>query len=198
MLLFLVPGSVANGFCCTPSLRRVPSGWIEESFEASVVISEYNDRELAKNSTPDNPLVNYHLLKCSLSWYSVRNSWESCPGEVVVDKTFGNRLRRFRQERKITMEQLAEAVGVSKSYIWALENNPEQRAQRTSATVMNSLAKALEINLLDLMGEAPPESLGDEAQPEDVMFFRNYMGMTGEDRETYRQMLELFRKTKDK
>lgn len=96
------------------------------------------------------------------------------------------------------MEQLAEAVGVSKSYIWALENNPEQRVQRTSATVMNSLAKALGVNLLDLMGEAPPESLGDDANPEDVAFFRNYMDMTEDDRETYRQMLGLFRKPKDK
>jgi transcriptional regulator with XRE-family HTH domain len=61
----------------------------------------------------------------------------------------------------MTMEQLAEAVGVSKSYIWALENNPEQRVQRTSATVMNNLAKALGVNLLDLMGEAPPEALGE-------------------------------------
>jgi len=115
-----------------------------------------------------------------------------------VSNTFGNRLRRFRQERKMTMEQLAEAVSVSKSYIWALENNPEQRVQRTSATVMNNLAKALGVNLLDLMGEAPPEPLGDDANPEDVAFFRNYMDMTGEDRETYRQMLELFRKPKDK
>jgi len=98
----------------------------------------------------------------------------------------------------MTMEQLAEAVGVSKSYIWALENNPEQRVQRTSATVMNNLAKALGVNLLDVMGEAPPEALGEDAKPEDIAFLRNYMDMTGEDRETYRQMLELFRKQKDK
>lgn len=115
-----------------------------------------------------------------------------------MSNAFGNRLRRFRQERKMTMEQLAEAVGVSKSYIWALENNPEQRIQRTSATVMNNLAKALGVNLLDLMGEASPVPLGDDANPEDVAFFRNYMDMAEEDRETYRQMLELFRKPKDK
>jgi transcriptional regulator with XRE-family HTH domain len=116
-----------------------------------------------------------------------------------VSNAFGNRLRRFRQERKMTMEQLAEAVGVSKSYIWALENNPEQRVQRTSATVMNSLAKALGVNLLDLMGEASPEPLGDERKTGGRrMFFRNYMDMAEEDRETYRQMLELFRRPKDK
>ncbi|QKE41986.1 MAG: helix-turn-helix transcriptional regulator [Ferrovum myxofaciens] len=115
-----------------------------------------------------------------------------------MNTPFGNRLRRLRQERKLTMEQLAEAVGVSKSYIWTLENNPEQRTQRTSATVMNNLAKALGITLQDLLGEAPSEALGGEANPEDVMFFRNYMNMDAEDRETYRQMLEFFRKQKDK
>ncbi|HRD86654.1 MAG TPA: helix-turn-helix transcriptional regulator [Accumulibacter sp.] len=115
-----------------------------------------------------------------------------------MSTTFGNRLRRFRQERKMTMEQLAEAVGVSKSYIWALENNPEQRVQRTSATVMNNLAKALGLNLLDLMGEAPPDALGENANPEDIVFFRSYMDLAGEDKETYRQMLELFRKQRDK
>ena len=98
----------------------------------------------------------------------------------------------------MTMEELAVEVGVSKSYVWALENNPEQRVQRTSATVMNNLAKALGVNLLDLMGESTPAPLGDEANPEDVAFFRNYMDMTDEDRETYRQMMDLFRKTKEK
>nr|WP_297505867.1 helix-turn-helix transcriptional regulator [Ferrovum sp.] len=80
-------------------------------------------------------------------------------------------MRRLRQERKLTMEQLTKAVGVSKSYIWALENNPEQRTQRTSATVMNNLVKALGITLQDLLGETPFEALGGEANPEDVIFF---------------------------
>ena len=98
----------------------------------------------------------------------------------------------------MTMEQLAAEVGVSKSYIWALENNPEQRNQRTSATVMNNLAKALNVNLLDLLGEAPPMALGEEAAPEDVAFFRNYMGMSPEDRENYRKMMDIFKGQRSK
>ena len=108
---------------------------------------------------------------------------------------FGNRLRRLRQEKKLTMEQLGQVVGVSKSYIWELENKP---AERTSANVINNLAKALDVTPADLMGAAPPEALGDEANPEDVAFFRNYMGMNTDDRETYRKMLEFFRKQKEK
>ncbi len=63
---------------------------------------------------------------------------------------------------------------------------------------MNNLAKALGLNLLDLMGEAPPEALGENANPEDIIFFRSYMDLTGQDKETYRQMLEFFRKQRDK
>ena len=87
------------------------------------------------------------------------------------------------------MEQLAEMVGVSKSYIWALEN---KTAQRTSANVMNALAKALGVTLQDLMGEEMSEAAGAKTKPEDVAFFRNYLGMTPEDRETFRKMMEVF------
>jgi hypothetical protein len=52
--------------------------------------------------------------------------------------------------------------------------------------------------LQDLLGEAPPEPLGEEASPEDVVFFRNYMDMTPEDRENYRKMMDLFRGQKGK
>lgn len=108
---------------------------------------------------------------------------------------FGSRLRRLRQEKKLTMEQLAEMVGVSKSYIWALENKP---AQRTSANVMKALAKALGITLEDLMGEPLPEAPDQQPEPEDVMFFRNYMGMSPEERESFRKMMELFKRQKTK
>ncbi len=92
----------------------------------------------------------------------------------------------------MTMEQLADEVGVSKSYIWALENNPEQREQRTSAVVMNNLAKALGVTLQDLMGEEVSEAAGAKTKPEDIAFFRNYLGMTPADRETFRKMMEVF------
>jgi transcriptional regulator with XRE-family HTH domain len=113
----------------------------------------------------------------------------------MMTTPFGGRLRRLRQEHGLTMEQLADLVGVSKSYIWSLENKP---AERTSANVMSALAKALNVTLQDLMGEAPPDALGDQAAPEDVAFFRNYMGMSVEERERYRQMMDLFKGKKGK
>lgn len=99
----------------------------------------------------------------------------------------GERLRRLRKEKEWTMEQLAEAAGVSKSYIWELENRP---AQRPSADKLNDIAKALGVAVQDLMGEPPPV----EADPEDVRFFRQYLGMNDADKARYRQMMELMKK----
>jgi transcriptional regulator with XRE-family HTH domain len=99
----------------------------------------------------------------------------------------GERLRRLRKEKEWMMEQLAEAAGVSKSYIWELENRP---AQRPSADKLNGIAKALGVAVQDLMGEPPPV----EAEPEDVRFFRQYLGMSDADKARYRQMMELMKK----
>ncbi len=101
----------------------------------------------------------------------------------------GERLRRLRQDKGLTMEKLAEAAGTSKSYIWELENRP---AQRPSADKLNGIAKALGVTFQDLMGEAPPL----DAEPEDVRFFRQYLGMNDADKDRYRQMLDLMKSQK--
>lgn len=99
----------------------------------------------------------------------------------------GERLRRLRQDKGWTMERLADEAGVSKSYIWELENRP---AQRPSADKLNGIAKALGVAVQDLLGEAPPVA----AEPEDVRFFRQYLGMSDADKTRYRQMLDLMKK----
>ena len=39
--------------------------------------------------------------------------------------TFGTRIKELRNKQKLTLEQLAQASGSAKSYIWELENkNP--------------------------------------------------------------------------
>ena len=67
-----------------------------------------------------------------------------------------------------------------------------------TADIENRLRMMLLSKLQDLLGESPPEPLGEEASPEDVVFFRNYMDMTPEDRENYRKMMDLFRGQKGK
>ena len=82
----------------------------------------------------------------------------------------GDRIRRFRQERGLNLSRLAEQAGVSKGYLWALENDPG--ARRPSAETLYAVAQALGVTMADLMGRevltAPaaeiPDSLREFAE----------------------------------
>jgi transcriptional regulator with XRE-family HTH domain len=75
----------------------------------------------------------------------------------------GDRIRRFRKERGLNLSRLAEQAGVSKGYLWTLENDPATR--RPSAETLFAVAKALGVTMADLMGRElsvePPEEIPD-------------------------------------
>ncbi len=108
----------------------------------------------------------------------------------------GERLRKLRTEKKLTLEKLAELAKCSKSYLWELENRP---ATRPAAEKIFSIAKVLDVTAEYLLGEQDrtvPKT-PKETAPEDVAFFRRYMGMKPEDREKLRDMSDLMFKKKD-
>jgi transcriptional regulator with XRE-family HTH domain len=95
------------------------------------------------------------------------------------------RLRRLRKSSGMTMEGLAKAAGISKSYVWELEN---REVPHLSAKVLVDLAKALGVTTQDLLGEPPPV----KASPEDLRFFRKYISMDRADKDRLRKMVDLF------
>ncbi|NOT87694.1 MAG: helix-turn-helix transcriptional regulator [Lysobacter sp.] len=99
--------------------------------------------------------------------------------------TLSVRLRRLRKSSSLTMEGLAQAAGISKSYVWELEN---REVPHLSAKVLVDLAKALGVTIQDLLGEPPPV----KASPEDLRFFRKYVGMDRADKDRLRKMVDLF------
>jgi len=99
---------------------------------------------------------------------------------------FGLRLRRLREAKKLTLQQVADAVGCTKAYIWELEMKD---GQRPSAERIQAIAKVLGVTMEDVMGE--PIAQVPQASPEDVSFFREYAGMTNEDKDRYRQALKI-------
>ncbi len=95
------------------------------------------------------------------------------------------RLRRLRKSSGMTMEGLAKAAGISKSYVWELEN---REVPHLSAKVLVDLAKALGVTTQDLLGEPSPV----KASPEDLRFFRRYISMNRADKDRLRKMVDLF------
>lgn len=99
---------------------------------------------------------------------------------------FGARLRQFREAKGLTLQQVADAVGCTKAYIWELE---KREGQRPTAERLNAIAKTLGVTLSDLLGESAEGVT--KATPEDVVFFRNYVGLSDVDKERYQQAMKL-------
>lgn len=98
----------------------------------------------------------------------------------------GVRLRRLREAKKLTLQQVADAAGCTKAYIWELEMKD---GQRPSAERVQALAKVLGVTMDDIMGE--PLQDVPQASPEDVSFFREYAGMTEEQKKHYQDVLKM-------
>ena len=98
----------------------------------------------------------------------------------------GVRLRRLREAKKLTLQQVADAAGCTKAYIWELEMKD---GQRPSAERVQALAKVLGVTMEDIMGE--PIQKVPEASLEDVAFFREYAGMSEEEKRHYQDVLKM-------
>jgi transcriptional regulator with XRE-family HTH domain len=103
-----------------------------------------------------------------------------------MTSAFGLRLRQFREAKKLTLQQVADAVGCTKAYIWELEM---RAGQRPSAERLNAIAKTLGVTLQDLLGE--PVGSVVNPTPEDIAFFRDYVGMDDAQRQRYREAMRL-------
>ncbi|MBT9599088.1 MAG: helix-turn-helix transcriptional regulator [Vitreoscilla sp.] len=100
----------------------------------------------------------------------------------------GEKLHQLRKERKLTLEKLAELAGLSKSYLWELEN---RESQRPSAEKLTALADALGVSASYFLEEdtrAPEERHLDEA------FFRGYQKLDSDAKEQLRKILNTFKK----
>ena len=100
----------------------------------------------------------------------------------------GEKLHELRKQKKLTLDALAEQAGLSKSYLWELEN---RESQRPSAEKLSALADALGVAVSYFIEEdvrAPEERHIDEA------FFRNYQKLDSDAKEQLRKILETFQR----
>ena len=96
----------------------------------------------------------------------------------------GDKLRALRQQKKLSLEQLAELTDSSKSYIWELENRDDPNP---SADKISKLAIALDVTtefLLSASATTPDAEVVDEA------FFRKYKALTEPEKKQIRKILD--------
>jgi transcriptional regulator with XRE-family HTH domain len=77
-----------------------------------------------------------------------------------MDGTFsGDRVRQFREQQGLSRQALAERAGLSRAYIYLLEQGGESDgSRRPSYDVVFRLARALGVSAADLLAPSAPES----------------------------------------
>lgn len=70
---------------------------------------------------------------------------------TAPESNVGSRIKKFREEKGVSLSQLARDAEVSKSYLWSLEN-PDGAHQRPSGDTLYGIAKALGVTMSDLLG----------------------------------------------
>ena len=100
--------------------------------------------------------------------------------------SLGEKIRRLRLQKKLTLDHLAALTESSKSYIWELENkNPP----RPSAAKLAKIAAMLDTTLDYLLDEGENVTEEDAA---DARFYRQYRRMDSTTKAKIRQMVKLW------
>lgn len=77
----------------------------------------------------------------------------------------GKRIRTARQSMGWSLAQLADNAGISKGYLWQLEN---ERNANPSMEVLLRIAEALDTTIASLLGKPGLTAAWDDGLPEDL------------------------------
>jgi transcriptional regulator with XRE-family HTH domain len=109
------------------------------------------------------------------------------PKEIShLSNILGQKIRKLRKDRQLTLDKLAELTESSKSYIWELENNnPPRPSAEKLAKIADKLGTTLEF-LLDKDQGVTEEDAAD------ARFYRHYQKMDPATKAKIRQMVKLW------
>lgn len=97
----------------------------------------------------------------------------------------GEKIRKLRQERRLSLEQLAAQAETSKSYLWELENRD---TANPTLDKVNKIAEVLGVTsefLFDNKETSPSEEVADRA------FFRKYQKLPTETKQKLNEILKV-------
>lgn len=100
----------------------------------------------------------------------------------------GEKIRSYRTKRALTLDALAQQAGLSKSYLWELEN---RESQRPSAEKLQGIADVLGVDVSFFVDDSVDDP---EETHRDKQFFRNYSKLDEESKERLRRILDALKK----
>ena len=74
----------------------------------------------------------------------------------------GINIKKYRELKDYSLSDLAEKAGVSKAFLWEIEQG---NSKRPGAEVLFKIATALNVTIADLMGKRPPQVEQDKIEP---------------------------------
>ena len=105
--------------------------------------------------------------------------------------SFAHRLREQRMANRMSLQDVATAVGISKAHVFNLE---KAKTSNPSMELVMKLAELFRVRVTDLIGDNPEA----EDQPaEMVAMFRDFKALKDDDRETIRFMMESLKKRRE-
>ena len=104
-------------------------------------------------------------------------------------KTFGAKIRDRRQELRLTLENVAEMIGSTKSYVWELE---KKKKARPSAEIVIKLSKVLSLPAEYLIDDEKDKPFDDDYD-ESETFFQQFLHLNAQNKEILRQVAETLR-----
>ena len=104
--------------------------------------------------------------------------------------SFARKLHDLRIAQRLSLQDVADAVGISKAHVWNLE---KALTANPSMDLVVKLAELFRVRLSDLVGENPDS---DQDPAEMVAMFRDLKQLEARDRDTIRLLMEQLKKRK--
>lgn len=104
--------------------------------------------------------------------------------------SFAKRLHDLRMANRLSLQDIADRVGISKAHVWNLEKGI---ADNPSMELVVKLADLFRVRVADLVGENPD---GANEEPAMVAMFRDLKKLEPRDRETIRVLMDQLRQSR--
>lgn len=102
------------------------------------------------------------------------------------------KIHKHRNEKELSLDKLASLTGLSKSYLWELENprtnKSDKKPLKPSAEVINKIARALDLSTDYLLNERTTPNRLEEKE----VFFRKFSNLTDEDQKKLGEIVDLW------